>query len=364
VTTFVEEEARKRVNALATSLHRKLPFVAPELLLEKVAGYLWTAFDLGAELRRERVTPGPHDSEVDNQTEAALERELRMGKAEPHVIGTDDRGGNVYAAIGTLPTEPGHGMIELPFAPTDDPEITCIMCASTGCAFEIKSKGNRGSMYSGLCAACRAGFAMRPSKAPPCECPVEGHVLGCESDASPLAKLRRQTTETERAEDRALDLANKLGLANMRICSLQSLCDELERRALRAEGLRSGGDPSKATPCAHSEILSLSYEHIATGGRSGIARWCVDCGALSRNEDQPYPFTGRTWRLPCEEQERRSEGVPLTRMVGDQVVPEDGFEQRIAADAAGHNAGKPLYWKTPSGESVNIRETPSSGSTK
>lgn len=56
---------------------------------------------------------------------------------------------------------------------------------------------------------------------------------------------------------------------------------------------------ASAQPCDHTDILSVSYEHVATGGRSGIARWCVACGALSRNEDQPYPSKQRTWRLPA-----------------------------------------------------------------
>jgi hypothetical protein len=72
--TGPSDEDRARVRQLAGSLVHKLPFVAPELLLEKVEGYLWSAFDVGAQ-RRESAPP--YDPEVRHA--AAVDLEERMG---------------------------------------------------------------------------------------------------------------------------------------------------------------------------------------------------------------------------------------------------------------------------------------------
>jgi hypothetical protein len=56
---------------------------------------------------------------------------------------------------------PGHGTIELPYTPTTDTEITCLVCSATPCAFEIRTRTGGTTGYVGLCAACRSSFVMR-----------------------------------------------------------------------------------------------------------------------------------------------------------------------------------------------------------
>lgn len=58
-------------------------------------------------------------------------------------------------------TKDGCGIIDLPYTPTDDPELTCLVCGNMPCAFEIRTRSGGSTKFTGLCATCRAGFVMR-----------------------------------------------------------------------------------------------------------------------------------------------------------------------------------------------------------
>ncbi len=64
--------------------------------------------------------------------------------------------------------------------------------------------------------------------------------------------------------------------------------------------------PTPSVDCAHTETLAVRYESISSGGHFTCGKWCAACGALRRDEDQPYPRTEDVWRRP----ERRIEVTP------------------------------------------------------
>ena len=88
----------------------------------------------------------------------------------------------------------------------------------------------------------------------------------------------------------------------------------------------------EAPPCKHEDTLSVDYESISSGGHFSCAKWCKTCGALRRDEDQPYPRTEDVWIAPLR---NRSEAND------DELVTLRGICRMAAAVVESIESGEP-----------------------
>lgn len=83
---------------------------------------------------RQRCTCAVHVAEAAlrllGQRSEAARPEHTLEAEQAYLRGTGPR---------TAEAPAGHGAIELSYGPTEDTEITCLVCSATPCAFEIRS---------------------------------------------------------------------------------------------------------------------------------------------------------------------------------------------------------------------------------
>ncbi len=98
---------------------------------------------------------------------------------------------------------PGHGELVLPYAPTSDPEISCIYCGAVNVAFELTARGQGRKAFVGLCVACRAGLRLRSEAAKPLEFRMsEGERKEFEAMGKELDSAEAPFTVGERVRER------------------------------------------------------------------------------------------------------------------------------------------------------------------